>query len=204
MQSVATDLSTEISRFERHERSRETRMVLAKRLEEVATRRASWSPWVEELSAAFGEAAVLLAFGATATARPGAVLTVGIAPEFRRTYAQRYYAGDPWRQRLGTISSRIVFGYEVLPRPLLLRSEFYTDWMAPQGFHDVPTINGVIRAHSGAGAALAIFRARKTPMLQIEDLILLRELLPELQRALTRHAHPPRHGQSLDQVRRCA
>jgi hypothetical protein len=186
----------------RHERRRVALTTLLDLLQHASARQTSWAAWVESLSDVLGTAPVLLALGSPRAG--GVVVTAGIAAEFHQAYVQRYSACDPWVACMAAMPSRIVFGYEVLPRPLLRRSEFYTAWMAPQGFQDVPTINGVIRDQSNRLSVLSIFRTRSTPVLQVEDLALLREVLPQLRRALSRQAHPPRRGLSIDLMRRCA
>jgi len=139
------------------------------------------------LSAQLGGAAVLLALRLPSPGDCGWLVTAEIAPEFRRAYAEGYFASDPWLRRMADRQPGVGFGYEILPRSALIHEEFYREWMQPQGFPQTPTIMGLCRTEAGRPrSTLAIFRTPATPVFQIEDVQLIRRLLPYLQRAMGR------------------
>lgn len=146
---------------------------------------ALWTACVEELSTLLGSAAVVLTLRPPRSGRIDCVVTAGIAPDFRRAYADTYYARDPWVQRMAARPAGIAFGYELVPRWDLLRTDFYRDWMAPQGLLPELTVTGrILKRGKRPVSTLAAFRRRGTRMLRLEDVDLLRQLLPYLQRAV--------------------
>ena len=146
---------------------------------------AQWGACVSEMSAALGGAAVLLTLRPPRRDDADCIVAAGIAAHYITTYAETYYAGDPWVERMATHSPGIRFGYELIPRWELLQSALYREWMVPQGLLPELSINGLILKRGMRPAStLAAFRRRGTRFLQIEDIALLRQLLPHLQRAV--------------------
>jgi hypothetical protein len=151
---------------------------------------ALWTAFVEELSEVLGGAAVVLTLRPPCGGSADGVVTAGIAPAFRRAYADTYYARDPWVERMAARPAAIAFGYELVPRWDLLRTEFYREWMAPQHLLPELTIAGLIlRRSTQPVSTLAAFRWRTTRMLQLEDVDLLRQLLPLLREAVRGFGH---------------
>jgi hypothetical protein len=148
----------------------------------------SWEPFVECLSDVLGGAAVTLGLGFRRASRIGPVAAAQITAEYRQSYVGRYRACDPWVPRLLERPGRsVVFGYEVVPTALLVRTEFYTGWMEPQGLLPTLTINALV-AGVRTLSTLTVFRRRNTRNLEIEDLTLVRSILSQLQRAMERGA----------------
>lgn len=146
---------------------------------------ALWTPCVEELSEVLGGAAVVLTLRPPCGGSTDSLVTAGVAPDFRRAYADTYYACDPWVERMAARPAGIAFGYELVPRWDLLRSAFYEEWMAPQHLLPELTIAGLIlRRSTQPVSTLAVFRRRSTRVLQLEDVDLLRQLLPFLREAV--------------------
>jgi len=144
-----------------------------------------WPACLEHLSTQLGGAAVLLALHEEVDRSPFAA-AAEIAPEFVRAYKDAYWKLDPWATRLaGRPSGTVGFGYEILPQPLLVESAFYHEWMQPQNLAPGPTVSGVLIAGAArAGGTLHVFQRRGIRPLQPEDVIVLRTLVPHLERAV--------------------
>ncbi len=155
-------------------------------LRQVSDGSGSWPPFLDALAAALRGAAVALAIGDGQTDCGSEVTTSGIEEPFRRAYAEHFAFHDAWVARLtrrpaGTVG----FGYETLPGPLLRASRFYAEWMQPQRFAATPTIQAVVESVPDATrVVLSIFRRLDGPTLEIEDLALIRSLMPELQQSV--------------------
>jgi DNA-binding CsgD family transcriptional regulator len=144
-----------------------------------------WPACLEHLSTQLGGAAVLLTVHDEVDRSPF-VAAAEIAPELVRAYKDAYWKLDPWATRLaGRPSGTVGFGYEILPQPLLVESAFYHEWMQPQNLAPGPTLSGVLIAGAArSGATLHVFRRRGTRALQPEDVMVLRTLVPHLERAV--------------------
>ena len=129
-----------------------------------------------------GGAAVLLTLRPPSCHDPGSVVSVGIAETFVRSYAETYYLHDPWVERMASCPPGIGFGYELVPRWDLLRTIFYREWIAPQDLLPDLSIAGLVL--QGPLSTFAAFRRRGTRLFKLEDLSLLRRLLPHLQQAV--------------------
>ena len=158
-------------------------------MQDVATGQRPWQAFLDALSAALGRAAIVLVIGDGLTDRAPEVETARIDDRFRLAYIEHFALRDPWVERLTRRPTGSVgFGYETLPRPLLMASRFYTEWMKPQGLAVTPTIHAVVgAARDGTCAFLTAFRCGDGRSLEIEDLALIRDLMPELQQAVAAH-----------------
>jgi hypothetical protein len=144
-----------------------------------------WGACVSEISAGLGGAAVLLTLRPPRRGDAECIAAAGIAAPFIDTYADTYYARDPWVKRMATQAPGIRFGYELVPRWKLLQSAFYREWMVPQNLLPELSISGLIlKRGMRPTSTLAALRQHGTRLLQIEDVALLRRLLPHLQRAV--------------------
>jgi len=158
-----------------------------------------WGACVSEMSAILGGAAVLLTLRPPRRDDADCIAAAGIAAPAIGTYVDTYYAQDPWVARMAGQSPVIRFGYELVPRWELVQSGFYREWMVPQDLLPDLSINGLILKHgTRPTATLGAFRRRGTRVLQIEDVAVLRQLLPHLQRAVraTRRQRPAADGNS--------
>lgn len=152
----------------------------------AATDPAMWQPCIEEVSAILGGAAVMLTLRPPRHGDPGCVVAAAIAPDFIRTYVETHYAHDPWVERMATHGPGIRFGYELVPRWHLLRSQFYRAWMVPQALLPELSIVLILKHGTRPLSTLAVHRRSDTRMLRLEDVHLLRRLLPHVQRAVRR------------------
>lgn len=145
-----------------------------------------WGEWVYRLSGLLGGAAVLLALGYRRSDDGICVVSAEIDLASRQRYAQHYHAHDPWVERAqGRPAGVVGFGYEWLPRPLLIQSAFYSEWLKPQGLQPTPCIRGVLLTDSARPVAtISIFRRHGGAALGIAELARMRGLMPHLQRAV--------------------
>ena len=157
-----------------------------------------WPACVGEMSCVLGGAAVLLTLRPPLHGNAEWIATAAIAAQFVHAYAETYSARDPWVERLAAFPPGIRFGYELVPRWELLRSAFYEEWMVPQDLLPELSINGLILKRGGQPiSTLAVFRRPGTRLLELEDIAVLRRLLPHLQHAVRsagRRRHPPGVG----------
>jgi hypothetical protein len=131
-----------------------------------------------------GGAAVLLTLRPPSRYDTGAVIAVGIPENFVRSYVETHYLHDPWVERMAGRPPGIGFGYELVPRWDLLRTTFYREWMAPQHLLPDLSIAGlVLQGDCRPLSTFAAFRRRGTRLFTLEDLSLLRRLLPHLQQS---------------------
>ena len=145
-----------------------------------------WEEWVHRLSGLLGGAAVLLALGYRRSDDGICVVSAEIDLAYRQRYARHYHAHDPWVERAqGRPAGVVGFGYEWLPRPLLIQSAFYSEWLKPQGLQPTPCIRGVLLTDGARPVAtVSIFRRHGGPALGIAELARMRGLMPHLQRAV--------------------
>ena len=144
-----------------------------------------WGACVSEMSAILGGVAVLLTLRPPRRGDTDCIAAADIAVPFIGAYVDTYYARDPWVARMAGQAPGIRFGYELVPRWELLQSAFYREWMVPQDLLPDLSINGLIlKRGTRPIATLAAFRRRGTRVLRVEDVAMLRQLLPHLQRAV--------------------
>jgi len=162
---------------------------LAPVLQDVANGQRPWKVFLDALSDALGGAAVVLVIGDDRTDRGPEVETAGIDEPFRVAFIEQFALRDPWIDRLarGPVGA-VGFGYETLPRPLLTASRFYTEWMRPQGLAVTRTIHAVVGAGPDrTGCVLTVFQRADGPTLEIEDVALIRSLMPDLRQSVEAH-----------------
>jgi hypothetical protein len=145
-----------------------------------------WDECARLLSVLMGDAAVVLALGYRRSGDAIFVASAGIDAVERQRYAQHYHACDPWVERIqGQPAGTVGFGYEWLPRWFLVDSDFCTEWLTPQGLQPTPCIRGVLFTDGTRPVAtVGIFRRRRGRALGIQDVALMRTLMPHLRRAV--------------------
>ena len=123
--------------------------------------------------------------------QPGgsAVATFNTDDSFNRSYAEHYGSinvflihGRPLLKS-GTVS----FSQELCPDFITLRSEFFNDWILPQG-HERGLL-GTIYAQNSLVGNIGAIRARGTKPFTLDHKHLVEELMPHLQRAVRLRGH---------------
>ncbi len=111
----------------------------------------------------------------------------GCDPEWLRRYEEYFLPRDLRRQRINaSIPEGAIFvGHEILPDEELLRSEFYNDFLRPQGFFHI--MGGVPIKEPERMAVIRFIRSRRAKPFAERDKRLLGTLMPHLSRALRLH-----------------
>jgi DNA-binding CsgD family transcriptional regulator/PAS domain-containing protein len=124
--------------------------------------------------------------------RPGAsesdfAASWNMDPAAIESYAKYYGALNLWFTTRPHIHAQgAVYTSQMLcPEDLLVRSEFYNDWLEPQGMYQ--GAGATIFKNGPLSSIISIFRPRKAERFDGAEVGLLRILLPHLQRAFQLH-----------------
>jgi DNA-binding CsgD family transcriptional regulator/PAS domain-containing protein len=110
-------------------------------------------------------------------------VTVGMDPTWGAAYDGYYINHDLRRRKIWTLPPGGVFvGSALVPDEELLRSEFYNDFLRPQGFFHI--LGAVPVKTDDAFAVLRVIRQRSSPAFGREELEFVRRLVPHLARAV--------------------
>src|SRR5262249_21907259 len=110
----------------------------------------------------------------------------GMDPEWAGAYDAYYKTCDLRRGRIQALPPGGVFrGSALIDDRKLLRSEFYNDFLRPQGYFHI--IGGVPLANEDLVAALRVIRPRSAPPFGRQEAALIHRLMPHLSRALRLH-----------------
>ena len=117
------------------------------------------------------------------TARQTLGVTVDLDPRWATAYDTYYIDRDLRRQKIWTLPAGEVFiGSELLPDRELVRSEFYNDFLRPQGYFHL--LGAVPLKQDDAFAVLRLIRPRSATGFAAEERDLVRRLVPHLARGL--------------------
>ena len=110
-------------------------------------------------------------------------VTVGMDPTWGEAYDSYYIRHDLRRRKIWTLPHGSIFvGNALLPDEELLRSEFYNDFLRPQGFFHI--LGAVPVKTDDTVAVLRVIRPRSSPAFGRDELELVRRLVPHLARAV--------------------
>ena len=110
----------------------------------------------------------------------------GLDPEWARAYDEHYKTCDLRRPQIQALPAGSVFvGSALVDDQELVRSEFYNDFLRPQGYFHI--IGGVPLANDDFVAALRVIRPRSAPPFGRREAALIHRLMPHLSRALLLH-----------------
>lgn len=146
-----------------------------------------WPRFLERLSSELGAPALYLVLRFPGEDDPGALFTVGTDPSYDQAYREHYWRKDPWRPLAHLLpEGEVASGHRLLPEEELVRTEFYNDWMRPQGHYHPFT--ALLRQRGGIPlASLSGFQPKSAEPLDARQLERLKVLVPHLQRALAIH-----------------
>ncbi len=147
-----------------------------------------WPLFLDGLRRELRAASVHLILRHPAEDDPGVDVSLGVDERLAEAYRLHFYRSNPWRPwGAAAEEGRTVLGDSIVPEGEQVRTEFYNDWMRPQGF-----------AHPFAAflhkpdweeplSSFAGFREKHGGPFEKEDLDRIRLLVPHLQRALVIH-----------------
>ena len=150
-----------------------------------------WQGFVERLSEAYGDAAVAFALQVPGVpSAGGAVYAVGFEPEYRAKFVEHVVRGLPWEEaRRNQFVGGFGLASEVFPDDEVATTDFYREWMGPQGLEAACPIGHTIALHRGVPvASLNIFRRAGRGPFEASDLELGNLLVPHLDRAYRLHS----------------
>lgn len=105
-------------------------------------------------------------------------------PHFVAAYEAHFAPLNPWlaRPRRAFADTPIQTGAEVVPPDELEKTEFYTDWLAPQDFHH--RIAGIVDRKGPRILYFGVFRSKREPAFEAEEIRVCRTLSQHLQRTV--------------------
>lgn len=110
----------------------------------------------------------------------------GLDDSVRAAYLQYYSARSVWMPAAFARSCELVIGHELAPdKRLFERSEFYNDWLRPQGVYDA--IGGVIERSPNSLAVITVLRAERAGLVTEADKRIFARLMPHVRRAIDIH-----------------
>src|SRR5260370_22521928 len=110
----------------------------------------------------------------------------GLDAGTRDAYQQYYGARSVWMPAALAGSSEFAIGHELAPdKHSFERSEFYNDWLRPQGVYDA--IGGVIERSSGSLTVVTVLRAERAGLVTEAEKQNFARLMPHVRRAIDIH-----------------
>jgi DNA-binding CsgD family transcriptional regulator len=120
--------------------NRDAPTTIANAAYEAAISGEGWPGVLDDLSKSLGASAIALIDYLPKTNDGFIHQSIGLTPKLVAKYAETYAAQDVWMKRLGFSSGASVAmrGEELVPEHLLVGSDFYHEWLAPQDlFHSM-------------------------------------------------------------------
>jgi len=144
----------------------------------------AWEPFLERLGRRRGAAATLFLHDYR-TPGLGFVRQVGFSEEAVRTYGAHYAATNVWMANARhAAAGEVLVGHGIVDPRDLERTEFYNDWLRPNGIRD--SLGGVVLADAWTTVHLSLL-PRGRDLVDEDDVRLLRRLVPHVQRAVRVH-----------------
>ena len=160
-----------------------TTLGLVERLYEAIAHAEAWPPFLDSLARAVG--GVVPAVYVTDAATDGNLFHVasGQDPAWGGAYEAYFKLRDLRRARIKELPAGSVFiGSTLLPDRDLVRSEFYNDFLRPQGYFHI--LGGIPTKREDVLTVVRVIRPLTAPPFGAPEVALLRRLLPHLSCAL--------------------
>lgn len=142
-----------------------------------------WEVFAQQLAAALGAKSALIRLLDSAASKCSYSAPFNFDPEYLGLYAQHYISIDPILEHLKeTPNNRIYIAEEQLDYRHLCNTEYYNDYVAPQGNYHL--IGGLAGDLQNQALFVSAQREKKYPPFSQEDKALLQSLVPHLQRSL--------------------
>jgi DNA-binding CsgD family transcriptional regulator len=141
-----------------------------------------WPAVLEQFAQAFGSASAHLSLE-NASSTQGRMISYGCDPAWARHY-ERYYVTRNvlWQRVAQRPPTGVVTDRAIMPRDELIRSEFYNDFLRPQGGDEIMYFRGLQRTE--ATANFTLWRASRAGRWEDKDLRAFGFLTPHLSRSL--------------------
>jgi DNA-binding CsgD family transcriptional regulator len=112
---------------------------------------------------------------------------IGFDPAFRRSYEQYYVSRNAFfiHGKKHLWPGNVCTDLRLCPDRVLFRSEFYNDWLAPQGM--LRGINATVLKTDSLVSLLGLVRRKDADPPDRDDVTLVERLMPHLQRAVQLH-----------------
>ncbi|MDX2167923.1 MAG: helix-turn-helix transcriptional regulator [Deltaproteobacteria bacterium] len=150
---------------------------------------AAWPLFLSTFADAVGGAVPTLALRYPRDEDLGLYFTHDVDPSFNDSYSRYFYHHDVYRQHGGNALPAGSYGTQAslvgLDASTVARSEFFNDWIRPQGCVAAPTLCSILaRDEVGPTAALTAMRPRGAREYGDDEIALLGALTPHLRRAV--------------------
>jgi len=164
-------------------------LALIERICDAALDPAAWRGFATELSQAYGGAAVGFALQLPGFALDEVVYGIGLQRGFEQRFADHVDRGLPWDAAWArNFVGRFGFANEVFPDAEVAGTDFYREWMEPQGLAAVGPIGHTVALERGRPtASLSIYRRKGGRRFEPDDLRLGDLLVPHLAHAYRIH-----------------
>ena len=163
---------------------------LIDRIYRAAAGREEWTGFCSALATAVGGAAVAINLEHPRPGEKGLAYSTGFDPAYRESFRRHYFALEPWEETTSQLPvGALAWGAHLVPDEVVLRSEYYNDWMRPQEFLVGPTLGGVIGVQGVVRSYLGIYRPEGAREYGSEEYALCRLLMPHLRRAIEFDRH---------------
>jgi DNA-binding CsgD family transcriptional regulator/PAS domain-containing protein len=147
-----------------------------------------WRAFLSDLSHSFDGSGASFISHEFASRQASVAVTAGFTPEEIRTYEAHWAALDPWACSPGVrrlSSGSVADGEQLVTTAAMKRTAFYNEFGR---HHDaVRCIIGTIEIEDRRTSVLSVNRSENQPSFGAEEIALLSELMPHLQRALQIH-----------------
>jgi DNA-binding CsgD family transcriptional regulator len=161
----------------------ETTLPLVERLYDAVSEDEAWPGFLDGLAREVEGVVPGLYINERASDSPVFARVSGLDPEWGRAYDAHYKGCDLRRPRIQALPAGSVFvGSALIDDGELARSEFYNDFLRPQGFFHI--MGGVPLENDDVVAVLRIVRPRTAPPFGRREAALVHRLMPHLSRAL--------------------
>lgn len=146
-----------------------------------------WPAFLTALARATGDRIAAIDFHDARAANGSLAAQVGLDPSWQKSYDEYYRTLNPWlnQPRVPTSPGTVATTGMMFPEEELTRSEYYHDFLAPQGLFR--GLGAIIDDSASTLAAITILRPKQRGTFTSRDVALLRALVPHLQRGLQFH-----------------
>jgi PAS domain-containing protein len=148
-----------------------------------------WTAFVSALSEACGGAAAAISLRIPIAGMPIHAARVGLLDEYAPLFPKHLQRGLPWGSLLlPQYTAGFAFGSEVLPDDRVAETDYYREYMQPQGLAAEGPLAHTFAEGDGAPlAAVVLYRRTESRRLDGRDLELCNTLVPHLHRAYRIH-----------------